>query len=171
MNLTKPVTWALIGALIGVMGGVSNKDSRIIGGIVGAITQAIIWFVISWVVIRVKKNYPKKIESNSNIVDFKSKKMSIKSWFAIIYIVVVILNSNIFEKTSADFSNSAGFIWWFLIFPGLSTAITGTTAVFLYRKSYSRLKNKSNKYVLAGLYVVTSWIISYLIGLLLNFLI
>jgi hypothetical protein len=89
MKLSNPITWAVVGAFIGFFAAIGGEDSRIIDGIAGALIQSVIWFGLSWVIIRILKNYPiKSSEKDVNIAVIKSNKFSLKTWFLILFSIL-----------------------------------------------------------------------------------
>jgi hypothetical protein len=191
MKLSDPIIWAIIGAFFGFFAAIGgqNEYSPILDGIIGALIQSTLWFSVSWVIIKILKNYPiKKHESQSKVIGEKSNKWPLRLWFLIAYSAPTI-GALVSEWSNAgssygipiDFigrlsnlSNAvfslAGFIDIF-IFPSLASAMTVTSAIFFYRKSYSKLKNKKNKHYLVGVYVVATIILWVLLSVLLAMLV
>jgi hypothetical protein len=188
MKLSNPITWAVVGAFIGFFVAIGGEDSRIIDGIAGALIQSVIWFGLSWVIIRILKNYPiKSSEKDVNIAVIKSKKFSLKTWFLILFSIPTIgafvsewesagyagLSITFFEQLSnlsTRVFSLAGLIDIF-IFPSLASAITVTSAIFFYRKTSAKLKKQNSKFILVSLYVFATIIVWILLSMLLAVLI
>ena len=184
MKLSNPITWAVIGAFIGFFAAIGGEDSRIIDGIAGALIQSVIWFGLSWVIIRILKNYPlKKSKQDTNITMIKSKKFSLKIWFLIVFSIPTVgafvsewesagyagLSITFFEQLSILSSRvfSLPGIIDIFIFPSLASAITVTSAIFFYRKTSAKLKKQNSKFILVSLYVFATIIVWILLSVLL----
>jgi len=184
MKFSNPITWAVIGAFIGFFAAIGGEDSRIIDGIAGAIIQSVIWLGLSWVIIRILKNYPiKSSEKDTNIAMIKSKKFSLKTWFLIVFSIPTVgafvsewesagyagLSITFFEQLSNLSSRvfSLPGIIDIFIFPSLASAITVTSAIFFYRKTSARLQKRNSKFILVSLYVFATIIIWILLSVLL----
>ena len=191
MKLSNPIVWAIIGAFFGFFAAIGgqNEFSPVLDGITGALIQSVIWFVISWAIIRVLKKYPVKISKNEpQVVSGKSKKFSLRVWFLITFSVptigalVSIWNNagstywrpiGFFDQLinlSTIVFSPAGFVNVF-IFPSLASAITITSSIFFYRKSYAKLKSRDKKYFLVAFYIIVTFILWVLLSFLLAMLI
>ena len=187
MKLSNPIVWAAVGGFFGFFAAIGgqNEFSPILDGITGALIQSVIWFVISWVVIRVLKKYPLKIsKSEPQVIREKSKKFSLRIWFLIAFSVPTIgalvsewSNAGLTYGMPIDFFDQlsnlssivfspAGFINIF-IFPSLASALTITSSIYFYRKSYAKLKNQNNKYFLVASYIAATIIVWILLSVLL----
>jgi hypothetical protein len=189
MKLSNPIVWATIGGFLGFFAAIGgqNENSPILDGITGAVIQSLLWYLVSWIIIKILKNYPvKKPKSQSKVIVEKSNKWPLRLWFLIAYSVPVIgalvsawsdagliYGIDFFGKLS-NLSNTvfslAGFIDIF-IFPSLASAITVTSAIYFYRKSYLKLKNKKNKQYLVFVYIVATFILWVLLSALLAMLV
>ena len=191
MKLSNPIVWASIGGFFGFFAAIGgqNEFSPILDGITGALVQSVIWFIISWAIIRVLKKYPVKISKNEpQVVKEKSNKFSLRIWFLIVFSVPTIgalvsewSNAGLTYGIPIDFFDQlsnlssivfspAGFIDIF-IFPSLASALTITSSIYFYRKSYAKLKNQNNKYFLVVSYIAATIILWILLSLLLAMLV
>ena len=191
MKLSNPIVWASIGGFFGFFAAIGgqNEFSPILDGITGALVQSLIWFIISWAIIRVLKKYPVKISKNEpQVVKEKSNKFSLRIWFLIVFSVPTIgalvsewSNAGLTYGIPIDFFDQlsnlssivfspAGFIDIF-IFPSLASALTITSSIYFYRKSYAKLKNQNNKYFLVVSYIAATIILWILLSLLLAMLV
>ena len=187
MKLSNPIVWASIGGFFGFFAAIGgqNEFSPIIDGITGALIQSVIWFVISWAIIRVLKKYPVKISKREpQVIGEKSKKFSLRIWFLIAFSVPTIgalvsewSNAGLTYGMPIDFFDQlsnlssivfspAGFIDIF-IFPSLASALTITSSIYFYRKSYAKLKNSNKKYFLVAIYISATIILWILLSVLL----
>jgi hypothetical protein len=184
MKLSNPITWAVVGAFIGFFAAIGGKDSRIIDGIAGALIQSVIWFGLSWVIIRILKNYPIKSSiKDINTAVIKSKKFSLRTWFLIMFSIPTVgafvsewesagyagLSITFFEQLSNLSSRvfSLPGVIDIFIFPSLASAITVTSAIFFYRKTSAKLKKPNSRFVLVTFYVLVTIIIWILLSVLL----
>ena len=191
MKLSNPIVWASIGGFFGFFAAIGgqNEFSPILDGITGALIQSVIWFVISWSIIRVLKKYPVKISKNEpQVVKEKSNKFSLRIWFLIAFSVPTIgalvsewSNAGLTYGIPIDFFDQlsnlssivfspAGFIDIF-IFPSLASALTITSSIYFYRKSYAKLKSQNNKYFLVASYIAATIILWILLSVLLAMLV
>ena len=191
MKLSNPIVWASIGGFFGFFAAIGgqNEFSPILDGITGALIQSVIWFIISWAIIRVLKKYPVKISKNEpQVIKEKSNKFSLRIWFLIAFSVPTIgalvsewSNAGLTYGIPIDFFDQlsnlssivfspAGFIDIF-IFPSLASALTITSSIYFYRKSYAKLKNQNNKYFLVASYIAATIILWILLSVLLAMLV
>jgi len=191
MKLSNPIVWAGIGGFFGFFAAIGgqNEFSPILDGITGALIQSVIWFIISWAIIRVLKKYPVKISKNEpQVIKEKSNKFSLRIWFLIVFSVPTIgvlvsewSNAGLTYGIPIDFFDQlsnlssivfspAGFIDIF-IFPSLASALTITSSIYFYRKSYAKLKNQNNKYFLVASYIAATIILWILLSVLLAMLV
>jgi len=191
VKLSNPIVWASIGGFFGFFAAIGgqNEFSPILDGITGALIQSVIWFIISWAIIRVLKKYPVKISKNEpQVIKEKSNKFSLRIWFLIAFSVPTIgalvsewSNAGLTYGIPIDFFDQlsnlssivfspAGFIDIF-IFPSLASALTITSSIYFYRKSYAKLKNQNNKYFLVASYIAATIILWILLSVLLAMLV
>jgi len=174
VKLKNPIVWSGIGAFLGFLVAIGGQDSRIIDGLTGAFIQAVIWYVVSWIVIRILENNPKKNSSNEPKEDTtQSNRMSLKLLFLIFYTIPLVgglssawkdadapygLPVNFFDQLS-NFSNivfsPAGFINIFIA-TSLTSAMLITSAVYFYRKFNSKPKFQNRKLLLILLVVIST---------------
>lgn len=187
MKVSRPLTWGIIGALVGFFAGLAGQDNRVLDGLAGAAIQSIIWFSLAWVVIKIKKRKPSKVveqEIAQNDIEAKSSGVKLKIIFLIVYSFLVVLplatqwawsgNYEISQLSSIDkISNLSSYVFSFVgmidifISPALAYAITITSAVFFYRKSVVKLKNKKNRIALKALVCFSALLIYMVITFLL----
>lgn len=186
MKLSNPITWAVVGAFFGFFAAIGgqNEFSPVLDGITGALIQSIIWFGLSWVIIRILKNYPiKSSKRDTNIPVIKSKKLSLRIWFLIMFSIPTVsafvsewksaayvgFSITFFEQLSnlsTRVFSLPGLIDIF-IFPSLASAITVTSAIFFYRKTSAKLKKSNSRFILVSLYVLATIIVWILLSVLL----
>jgi len=187
MKLSNPIVWAIIGGFFGFFAAIGgqNEFSPILDGITGALIQSVIWFAISWAVIRILKKYPVKISKmNHKLLKKKSNKFTLRIWFVIAFSAPTIgalisewsnaaltygIPIDFFDQLSNLFS-PAVFIDIF-IFPSLASALTITSSIYFYRKSYAKLKNQNKKYYLMASYITATIIFWIVLSVLLAMLV
>jgi len=191
MKLSNPIVWAIIGGFFGFFAAIGgqNEFSPILDGITGALIQSVIWFAISWAVIRILKKYPVKISKmNHKLLKKKSNKFTLRIWFVIAFSAPTIgalisewSNAALTYGIPIDFFDQlsnlsrivfspAGFIDIF-IFPSLASALTITSSIYFYRKSYAKLKNQNKKYYLMASYITATIIFWIVLSVLLAMLV
>jgi uncharacterized membrane protein len=186
MKFSRPLTWGIIGALVGFFAGLAGQDNRVLDGLAGAAIQSIIWFSLAWVVIKIKKRKPSKVveqEITQNDIEAKSSGVKLKIIFLSVYLFVTVASLSVYWQDEASnpylqlsladklynlstyVSSLAGFIDTFIL--ALVYAITITSAVFFYRKSVVKLKNKKNRIALIALVCFSAFLIYMVIPFLL----